>query len=155
MKAKRRKGQPGRRIPEAIHSMTRRRASPGPSGRLQVAMAFSQISSRGCRQEVRQERRRGEARHQSNDSYHPEPEAHPAEHLPILWEAATGGVCCTCLWKSSGRPRRTSGLSLWPVRQEATKRGKKMRWVSSIVKGNVLTFTVPLFHEGKDAEGGK
>lgn len=40
--------RPGRRIPEAIHSKTRRRASPGPSGRLQVAMAFSQISSRGC-----------------------------------------------------------------------------------------------------------
>lgn len=40
---------PGRRIPEAMHSMTRRRASPGPSGRLQVAMAFSQISSRGYR----------------------------------------------------------------------------------------------------------
>lgn len=39
---------PGRRIPEAMHSMTRRSASPGPSGRLQVAMAFSQISSRGC-----------------------------------------------------------------------------------------------------------
>lgn len=39
---------PGRRIPEAIHSKTRRSASPGPSGRLQVAMAFSQISSRGC-----------------------------------------------------------------------------------------------------------
>lgn len=38
---------PGRRIPEAMHSMTRRRASPGPSGRLQVAMAFSQISSKG------------------------------------------------------------------------------------------------------------
>lgn len=32
-----------------MHSMTRRRASPGPSGRLQVAMAFSQTSSSGCR----------------------------------------------------------------------------------------------------------
>lgn len=40
--------RPGRRIPEATHSKTRRKASPGPSGRLQVAMAFSQISSRGC-----------------------------------------------------------------------------------------------------------
>lgn len=39
---------PGRRIPEAKHSKTRRSASPGPSGRLQVAIAFSQISSRGC-----------------------------------------------------------------------------------------------------------
>lgn len=54
-KNKRRRGRPGRRIPEAMHSMTRRRASPGPSGRLQVAMAFSQMSSRGCRQ--RAERR--------------------------------------------------------------------------------------------------
>ena len=40
--------RPGRRIPEAMHSKTRRKASPGPSGRLQVAMAFSQINSRGC-----------------------------------------------------------------------------------------------------------
>ena len=31
-----------------MHSMTRRRPSPGPRGRLHVAMAFSQISSRGC-----------------------------------------------------------------------------------------------------------
>lgn len=47
--------EPGSRIPEAMHSMTRRRASPGPSGRLQVAMAFSQISSRGCRRQQREE----------------------------------------------------------------------------------------------------
>lgn len=40
---------PGNRIPEARHSMTRRRASPAPRGLLQVAMAFSQISSRGCK----------------------------------------------------------------------------------------------------------
>ena len=32
--------------------MTRRRASPGPSGRLQVAMAFSQMSSSGCRGQI-------------------------------------------------------------------------------------------------------
>lgn len=49
MKMWRTKSRPGKRIPEAMHSMTRRRASPGPSGRLQVAMAFSQISSRGCK----------------------------------------------------------------------------------------------------------
>lgn len=35
-------------------------------------------------------------------------------HLPILWEAATRAVCCTCLWKSSRRWRRTWDLWLWP-----------------------------------------
>lgn len=44
--------RPGKRIPEAMHSMTRRRASPGPNGRLQVAKAFSQISSSGYRGQI-------------------------------------------------------------------------------------------------------
>lgn len=38
---------PGRSMPEAKHSITRRRASPAPRGLLQVAIAFSQISSNG------------------------------------------------------------------------------------------------------------
>lgn len=40
---------PGSSMPEARHSMTRRRASPAPRGLLQVAIAFSQISSKGCK----------------------------------------------------------------------------------------------------------
>lgn len=50
-----------------MHSMTRRRASPGPSGRLQVAMAFSQISSRGCR--GRTERRHWMNHSQDSDDF--------------------------------------------------------------------------------------
>lgn len=112
---KRRRGRPGSRIPEAIHSMTRRRASPGPSGRLQVAMAFSQISSRGCGREQREETLDTRAKTFATQN----PEAFPAGNVPILGEAATGGVCCTCLGKSSGPPRTTSGPSLWPDRQDA------------------------------------
>lgn len=40
---------PAKRIPEARHSKTLRRASPAPMGRFPVPMAFSQISSSGCR----------------------------------------------------------------------------------------------------------
>lgn len=38
---------PGSSMPEARHSMTRRRASPAPRGLLHVAMAFSHINSKG------------------------------------------------------------------------------------------------------------
>lgn len=40
---------PAKRIPEARHSKTLRRASPGPMGRFPVPMDFSQMSSRGYR----------------------------------------------------------------------------------------------------------
>lgn len=42
---------PAKRIPEARHSKTLRRASPAPMGRFPVPMAFSQMSSSGCRAE--------------------------------------------------------------------------------------------------------
>lgn len=42
---------PAKRIPEARHSITLRRASPAPMGRFPVPMAFSQMSSSGCRAE--------------------------------------------------------------------------------------------------------
>ncbi len=41
---------PGSSMPEARHSMTRRRASPAPRGLLHVAMAFSHINSKGWEQ---------------------------------------------------------------------------------------------------------
>lgn len=96
---------PGSRIPEAMHSMTRRRASPGPSGRLQVAMAFSQISSRGCRRRTERHLTRNELIHIGQTS---------RVHPPILWEAATLEVCCTRLWGSSAPRRTTWGRWLWP-----------------------------------------
>lgn len=40
---------PAKRIPEARHSKTLRRASPAPMGRFPVPIAFSQISSSGCK----------------------------------------------------------------------------------------------------------
>lgn len=42
---------PAKRIPDARHSKTLRRASPAPIGLFPVPIAFSQISSSGCREQ--------------------------------------------------------------------------------------------------------
>ena len=90
---------PGSRMPEARHSMTRRRASPAPRGLLQVAIAFSQMSSNGCRS-----RHRWMCNMQRNEGltlyFHVTGltlQVITVKLSPILLEVPRQGVYCTCL----------------------------------------------------------